>query len=302
MPIHFSCVKCGKKMFAQERFAGRAVLCPDCQTSNAIPAVAAAAQPEGGLIDMERTRPDSGDATPVTPVESKNSAAETALSAEIQGPQTISGSPPAPAPPAQPGAEDATRLCPICAERIKVLAKKCRFCGAIFDEGLRQEQGLALDAMQRLLAERSVRTWRVVARAATGLTIGWLIFVLFMIAGRQDVSVPAVIFNVLLLSGLFISMRQMKDGPYHVFLAAALAVSLSMPILSQLGFMPFDAEVYQQLAAMYKDDPRFRLLSQEQHNQMFWSFTSMAGIFCAIPVWIAAANVAALKRLRSPRK
>ena len=54
----------------------------------------------------------------------------------------------------------------------------------------------------------------------------------------------------------------------------------------------------QQFKPMYKDD-NIPFPTQEQWNQIFWSFTSMAGLVFSIPIWIAAAKVAALQRLRA---
>jgi hypothetical protein len=240
MSIHFTCAKCGKKLFAQDRFAGRSVACPACQTPNMIPAA-------GGLIDMEQGHLDDA--------------------------QSVSPDEPASGEPAAGSGG-----------------------GRQFIQQLESQSDPAV---------RWERRWRMAARAATGLTIGWLIYLFLIIVSQQETSAPAAIFDVMLIGGLIVSMKQMKNGPYHVFLAAALAVTLSMPILSQL-LQPIDDRAFDQLTKqmqpVYKENPEVHPLSQEQWNQMFWSLTSMAGLFFSIPLWITSAKVAALQRLRDRRK
>lgn len=45
-----------------------------------------------------------------------------------------------------PETEEATKICPDCAETVKVAARKCRFCGYVFDDSVQNESASESDA------------------------------------------------------------------------------------------------------------------------------------------------------------
>lgn len=71
MPIHFTCTKCGKKMFAQDQFAGQHVNCPECRAGNVIP------QADGTAVDPEsKSKGDGGTETAPPRAETPEARAE----------------------------------------------------------------------------------------------------------------------------------------------------------------------------------------------------------------------------------
>jgi hypothetical protein len=270
MPIHFSCVKCAKKLFAQEHFSGRTVTCPACGANNVIPAPALAPAP----VDSSESE--------VTPP-----GVPTAKSADAR---------PVPVPPG-PG-DPPLKPCPVCAEKIQPAAKKCRFCGAYLDPVLEREERARELLFTQKTIDDSTGIWRIIARVATLFTIAWLILMLLAILQQKDGSVFAALFDGLLIAGLMLSMKQMQHGPWHVFLVAALAVALAL--LSQLGYTIVTGEVYRSMQEQKRPDTPD--LSAAQWEQIMWMMMSIAGLIVSIPIWITAAKVAAAQRLKSAKK
>ena len=274
MPIHFSCVKCGKKLFAQEHFSGRPVNCPACGTGNTIPAPALAPAP----VDSSESEVAPGGALPAKPA------------------------PPA-AVPLPPGPGDPPlRPCPLCAEKIQAAAKKCRFCGAYLDpEAELQQRGLE-NAVRQKSVRSSTSIWRIIARVATLAAIAWLMLLLIAILQQKDGSIFAALFDGLLIGGLLLSVVQMRNGPWHVFLVAALAVVVAMPLLSQLGFNMLTPETFRMIQEQNKNKPELANFTAEQYEQGMWVMMSLAGMIVSIPIWIAALKVAVAQRLASSKK
>jgi len=246
---------------------------------------------------------------PASPMMPDNSApVSTTPAPPASLPPAESPLPPAPiaAPPVQPAIspEDATRRCPVCAETIKVLAKKCRYCGAVFDESLREvdEHDRKTNVSQSVIAEvqRTANTWRALAVIVTGLTIGWMSFITINIWSFAEPNL-LMIFNPLLIIGLIWNSRQMKSGPAQVFFSAALAIMLCMPLNVMLG-LPFPGpemqkEIIQQNQAKLKE-----LSPEEIATTMkisgFLFFLAVGFVF-SIPAWVAMMQVSGLQRLQA---
>lgn len=113
MPISFSCHKCGRKLKAPERAAGRSSNCPGCGTQVTCPepVYEAEAVPSASLTVPELVLDDPDDSRPY------------GLDAEE--------APPLPA-------AEARRPCPMCGEMVLASAAKCRFCGEVFDQTLKK--------------------------------------------------------------------------------------------------------------------------------------------------------------------
>ncbi len=315
-------------MFAQDQYAGRVVLCPTCQTRNTIPAAApqpatesqhiyqalqgleeestfipgrnqapASVSPlvegDSQLLDMEK--PPVVTATPVVPPPQPIAVSNAAP------PPTVATPAPAPGPAVAP--EDATRRCPICAETIKVLAKKCRFCGAIFDESLREsdEHDRKTNVSSTVVgeAERIANTWRAIAVAACGLTIGWLCFITANIWSFSEPNL-LMLFNPLLIIGLMWSSRQMKNGPPQVFFSAALAILLCMPLNMMLG-LPMGGPQFDQMVKQMHESMKDSTPEQIIASMRVFSFLMFLAIdfVVSLPVWFAMIQVAGVQRLKA---
>ena len=313
MAIHFNCTGCGKALFAQDQYAGRAVTCPGCQTSNTIPSNAAAPQPQAlpRLLDMEAPRAGALDSDAPRSLEAlkETAAAAPAVVAPASAPletgpggQAGSGQETSAAAPA-PAAAEATKVCPLCAETIKAAARKCRFCGALLDETLRQEEDDRRKEQAMLsvlaLAERSTNTWRSVAIICSVCTAAWLSYLTLSLLLAHDPPYLLIVFNVFLVFGLFRSIRQMRTGAYPVFLAAATAVLLCMPLNLQLGLLG-EATLEKMLEQMQKnlapDQPQPTVAQLKAVILLLFSVT---GFIFSIPIWLAALKVAAFQRLKA---
>lgn len=265
--------------------AGAPVTAPTPAASNVAPPP---------FVTPESSAPVSTPPVSLPPAESPLPAAPAAPSA----PAATAPSQPAIAP------EDATRRCPVCAETIKVLAKKCRFCGAVFDESLRadDEHDRKNNVSLSVIAEvqRTANTWRALSVITTGLTIGWMSFITINIWNFSDPNL-LMLFNPLLIIGLIWSSRQMKSGPAQVFFSAALAIMLCMPLNVMLG-LPFPGpemqkEIIQQNQAKLKE-----LSPEEIATTMkisgFLFFLAVGFVF-SIPAWVAMMQVSGLNRLQA---
>ncbi len=320
MPIHFACKQCGKALFAQDRYAGQAVLCPACNTRSTIPAptppeapaTSDRPAPDSTLIDMEKgpagaapQTPAPSEATPVAPAEIPPNAALGCQPGTDPGAPFVESAPATPAQAAPVSAAEPTKHCPICAETIKAAAKKCRFCGATLDPELRaqeeSERQMSTATVIVSQAEHSVRTWRTISAIVCGLTIGWL-FLVTLGAGRAPNGTLLIIFNFLLMTGLFWSVRQMRNGPHQVFLSAAMAVLLCMPLNVLLGLPVTDPES-QKLLLRQHPEMFPKEMSEEDVQTALRTMSIFAFLFVgflfSIPVWIAAFKVAALQRLKA---
>lgn len=113
MAIVFDCT-CGKKVQAPESLAGKRVRCPHCQSVLEVPP---------HVLDAEEVpRP-----SPVTAKPRSSPAPQ---------PETFGLQDEADAPALDP--DEKRRPCPMCGEMILANAVKCRFCGEVFDETLRE--------------------------------------------------------------------------------------------------------------------------------------------------------------------
>lgn len=290
MAIEFKCSNCGKELFAQEQYAGMRTTCPGCQTKMPIPFPATAApvvvQPDenaaqkpddSSLVDMEKISPATAFSKPPSPPENDSEK--------------------------RPEISDATKRCPMCAETIKAAAKKCRYCGEILDEELMRDEALNKRrdtvAAAVLIAKRSNSIWRGLSILVTMLTSGWLVLqTLNCLSLQYSPSIEPnlarapwtlYVFNVLLIGGLFTLIRQMKNGPYHVFLAAALAIIACMPLDLALGFplqgLEKFAEEAKKSSEVYKE-----WTMSDFYSLCAFGFSFM-GMLISLPVWFTALKV-----------
>ncbi len=310
MPIEFSCPQCRKPLFAQAHYSGATTTCPGCREKILIPTP----PPEPPKLDVtlvEMDQPpqtfsvaietatvsvppqETGDEfSPVTRL--TGSDAPATISAEtLQNAYTSTPEPVAPAP------TEATQRCPFCAETIKAAAIKCRFCGSFLDERTpatqHEQHQRQIVAAMLVLAERSTLLWRMLSTLVTTGTAGWLTLLSLESLLGPDPNYLAIGFNASLILGLVWSSRQMRQGHYQVFLAAALAVVLCMPINSLLGIPEVSA---QQLEELHKSNPTLSL-TDDQLQQGISGFFTLVGLALSIPVWIATAKVAAVQRLQN---
>jgi len=118
MPISFSCKFCGKRLKAPESAAGKTSKCPQCGKPVTCPEPVYDAEPVAAKPDVPEILDD------VDPYSDLDDGK----------PYGMSG-------PAEPeeGAER-RRPCPMCGEMILASAVKCRFCGEVFDEGLKKAE------------------------------------------------------------------------------------------------------------------------------------------------------------------
>ncbi len=104
MAISVDCPSCGKTLKAKDSAAGMTAKCPSCSEPIQIPEISE-------VYDAE-------DEFGVT------ASAGTDL-------------------PRNSGAASDQRPCPMCGELINALAKKCRFCGEVFDKKLKKKQSMS---------------------------------------------------------------------------------------------------------------------------------------------------------------
>ncbi|HEY3321179.1 MAG TPA: hypothetical protein VGP72_11985 [Planctomycetota bacterium] len=324
MAIHFACSQCNKKLFAQDQYAGLLVTCPTCHARNVIPTPPSPPAPppvgrpvpgDPDLIDMEKGPPAMTDAqTKTEGGGEKKSDGETGGRVDGGTASTeASSEEQAVTPPSEirnPPPEDATRRCPICAETIKVAAKKCRFCNTIFDEDLRRQEAQEQQRQNALSeiaeAERSAHTWRVIATLVSGLTIGWLVLLTLQVwAPLTNSSLasspwPLMIFDPLLVIGMLWASRQMRRGPAQVFVTAAMTILLCMPLNILLGLPVSDAQLEEELV---RQNARLAQLSPQERENLIRVLMLMLytfiGAVLSVPVWVAALKVAGVARRRA---
>jgi predicted RNA-binding Zn-ribbon protein involved in translation (DUF1610 family) len=141
MPIKINCPGCGKSLKAPDSAAGKNAKCPECGTivrlPDAPPLLSEGADeplldPEP-LMDPEPLPEPSaagrGGPQPVSEVDPYDF---------VQPPPRFATPPAVPAPPPSDlDPNEPRRPCPMCGEMIPVKALKCRFCGEVFDQALR---------------------------------------------------------------------------------------------------------------------------------------------------------------------
>ncbi|MGO8749844.1 MAG: hypothetical protein ACLQNE_28195 [Thermoguttaceae bacterium] len=122
MAISIICPSCQKKLSAPDSAAGKKAKCPACGTIVVVPQIVQDAE-EIGATEV----PSSG------PAAAQPTAGLPNWLDEMMPPAT-----PAPAQTADDGGQP-RRPCPECGELIVADAAKCRFCGAVFDPGLKRQ-------------------------------------------------------------------------------------------------------------------------------------------------------------------
>src|SRR5690349_20424326 len=113
MPISFSCKFCGKRLKAPDSAAGKTSKCPQCGKPVTCPEPVYDAEPvheQPEILDDVDPYSDLDDGKPYG----------------VSGPEEPDES------------SERRRPCPMCGEMILASAVKCRFCGEVFDEGLKK--------------------------------------------------------------------------------------------------------------------------------------------------------------------
>ncbi len=281
MAIHFACARCSRALFTQDHYAGGDARCPACQHVNRIPGNTGNTAPEAArsvdphVVDMEISDGSEQPSPFARPVRAPDAESGVQASAEI--------------------AEG--RRCPACAKSAAPGAEKCGACGMPLGAALPREQ--EHEKIKSLItgmlagAYNSASLWRSIAAIVTTCTAGWLLWLTLSALDRPDPPYAMTGFNALMLVGLVWSTRQMKHGPPQVFLAAACAVMLCMPLDMRLGFV--DADM---IADVQRQNAEYQIvLSVEQARaRLFW-VSLIVGFLFSVPVWIAAIKVATLRRL-----
>lgn len=122
----------------------------------------------------------------------------------------------------QPGCREDTKLCPVCGKMIKKTALKCRYCGSLLDESIREHLGAMNDELRHyLVAASGIGRTGLNVMAGIGVFIfGWLIAIIFsnlgkggrgwaymipyfilITAGRSEVPALAVLGLVIYIAG-----------------------------------------------------------------------------------------------------
>lgn len=298
MTLHFTCPKCGKALFSQDRFAGMAAHCPACQALGRIPRMAPEIPPsvrvpdDPVLIDMERVPgPDSAAAKlrliAFFPLRAPD--AVVGVEAAVVDAHGIPESRPwrhesqlDPVPSGSSGASrssDATREFRPEPEPIKAPLKP---------------------AAPQSKWERTVMIWRRLSMLASACTTTWLM----MLTLNKFGEMPGVLvaFNALLIFGLMWNSRQMRYGPSQVFLAAAVSIMICTPINVLLDF-PFGyAEMLKPMRE--QDQTLVNMTDEELTSLLQWGVAIMTfcvGGIVSIPLWVANSKVKTLERMRKPK-
>lgn len=296
MAIEFKCTTCGKNLFAREQFAGMRTTCPGCQTKTTIPqTVAAVSESVPATSSPSSSSAPSSDspiAEEVYLIDMEKVVPDTAATA---------------APSAVPNAlNEATKRCPMCAETIKAAAKKCRFCGEILDADLKRES--VGDSRRTKPTTDVARSLDAVLRGAsilaTMLTTGYmLVETLNSIVLRHGPTSldflapwPLYVFNVMMIGGFLSLIRQMKTGPAHVFLTAALAIVVCMPLDMFLG-LPLPG--LDQFVVEAKKQDLYKDWTQSGFVGMFAFLTGLIGAIISVPVWLTGLMLALRSRLKN---
>jgi len=290
--------------------------CPGCQSKMLIPAPAAPREPASR--DAAEPSPSVGQTLP-------SAVGQTFLSANAAEkinavPDSPQSAPPAPAPALSPvppviakapdsSPPEPTKRCPYCAERILAAARKCRYCGELLDEDLRREdeekRREANAAALLAAAGKSDGIWRLVSIFMTMLTAGWLValtvsnleleFSKSVEPGLARAPWTVYAFDIPLIFGLFMLMRQMRRGPYQVFLSAAFAIVVCMPLTIALGW-PIDFEMLRKQGDVYKN------FTEDELRNLLMAVTAMIGLLFSAPVWFTALKLFAQARIRARSK
>jgi hypothetical protein len=129
MPIRFRCPNCNAKLKAADNAVGRKIPCPICETKVTVPEpiyeAEALPEPEPEVLGAGDVFEDPEDPYGLAEEPSP-----------VAGPLPARTGGGGGAEPAAGGA--GLRPCPMCGEMIQSVAAKCRFCGEIFDEGLKK--------------------------------------------------------------------------------------------------------------------------------------------------------------------
>jgi hypothetical protein len=124
MEIKVLCPSCKKQLKAPAQMAGKQAKCPHCQTLMLLPEVVHKAE--------EAAPPPPPASQPMSNLSSlldEESEYRLASGPKVNSPFGASSS-----------GDQPRRPCPMCGEMIAIGAAKCRYCQAIFDEGLRKSE------------------------------------------------------------------------------------------------------------------------------------------------------------------
>ncbi len=154
MPISFECPQCGKKLRAPDQSVGKSSKCPGCG------AIVTCPEPiyDAEVIDVSEALPSDilDNDKPYSLVDPQPSAASS---------------------------DEDRRPCPMCGEMILKAAAKCRYCGEVFDPGLKKAKGTK---SRKYDSESEYLTGGEMTIAVLPMCagIGCIVGIVYMIQGR----------------------------------------------------------------------------------------------------------------------
>jgi predicted RNA-binding Zn-ribbon protein involved in translation (DUF1610 family) len=236
MPINMSCPSCGKTLSAPDSAAGKKARCPSCSQIMIVPAAGTGGEmssnpppPPSTLAPRAAQTPGqpswpSDDDFSAGPAAGSSAGALASASSGASGDAWLDDISPQAHVPQDAGGE-ARRPCPECGEMISTAAKKCRFCGTIFDYRLRGSIGNRTGGTSHN------------GMAVTSMVLGIVAFPgLCLIWPGVILAILAIVFGAIALGG----MKQTGNNEGKGMAIAGIAlgsIPLALGALAFIGFL-----------------------------------------------------------------